>query len=591
MPDHESFSASTEYIEESSPEIPQENTEVTTEPEKPAKQINEKELERRGEGVLSISKAMAEDAPVIDDEPEQTAEEPEWVRKARQYDAKAAHIEELRAKAEAYDSNWHERSILADPDCPVDAIVTLMNRSAHRYYEGEYDDSTLDPMFPRLEAMVASSETSMDDIDYIAFSEELHQLGKNYKEVKKLQKTAQKVIKQSGIEPRHKIQIEVDERKKRKDAKFEEEIKAKSIERATKWAASDSSTSRSNAANEDYCPLDILIKLAIEDSDEYVRQCAARNKNQTPETLKKVTEKALSRKDYAVVQEVLLHQKCTPDLAIKTFGSLPKKWKVDYANVKWTTVKTIKKSTDALIDKIENHPDMPIESLRELKIQYRGAQSPLDSISRAAGKKLRFIRMQHFLGNKVPNPDHFPTEVESEEEMIKRKQGELEKRRQAELLKQQEREAMTVEMLAALKKAKELAKKIGVSDFDTSYSFVGRNRIAIPDTELFVNVDDHHEINPKYLPYLCFVDFSFANTKGLKVSGIDWSETNIHLNPQEVFDKDLSNAKFGDNAFVFTSLKGCNLSGSDISKESESYGFDQAITDEHTKLPPQKKPN
>ena len=71
----------------------------------------------------------------------------------------------------------------------------------------------------------------------------------------------------------------------------------------------------------------------------------------------------------------------------------------------------------------------------------------------------------------------------------------------------------------------------------------------------------------------------------LKVSGIDFSETNINIDPQRVYNKDLSGCRFGDDNIVFKSFEGCNLSGCDISDERESMGIENAYYDENTKLP------
>ncbi|MBP5656724.1 pentapeptide repeat-containing protein, partial [Candidatus Saccharibacteria bacterium] len=58
------------------------------------------------------------------------------------------------------------------------------------------------------------------------------------------------------------------------------------------------------------------------------------------------------------------------------------------------------------------------------------------------------------------------------------------------------------------------------------------------------------------------------------------------IDPQTVFGKNLSGARFNDGATTFGNFEGCDLTGCDLSEELESYGFDQAIMDENTKLHP-----
>ena len=74
----------------------------------------------------------------------------------------------------------------------------------------------------------------------------------------------------------------------------------------------------------------------------------------------------------------------------------------------------------------------------------------------------------------------------------------------------------------------------------------------------------------------------------LKVSGIDFSNTNINIDPQLVYNRDLSNSIFDDNNFTFKSFKGCNLSGTDISKERDSVDYEEAIINDETMLPVKK---
>ena len=69
------------------------------------------------------------------------------------------------------------------------------------------------------------------------------------------------------------------------------------------------------------------------------------------------------------------------------------------------------------------------------------------------------------------------------------------------------------------------------------------------------------------------------------VSGINFLETNFQINPQTVYNKDLSNIVVGDNNIIFGNFNNCILYGADLSREIESLVFDGAYIDESTKLP------
>ncbi len=108
--------------------------------------------------------------------------------------------------------------------------------------------------------------------------------------------------------------------------------------------------------------------------------------------------------------------------------------------------------------------------------------------------------------------------------------------------------------------------------------------IQIPKDILLVEVNDHYEINSEFIGVLKYINFKFISTENLKVSNIDFRDTNIEINPQLVYMKDLSNSLFDDEN-IFGSFDGVNLCGADISKETFLIDIDKAIIDENTKLP------
>ena len=108
---------------------------------------------------------------------------------------------------------------------------------------------------------------------------------------------------------------------------------------------------------------------------------------------------------------------------------------------------------------------------------------------------------------------------------------------------------------------------------------------SVPEEELIVEVDGHREFNKDYIDSLKFIDLSLLDVTNLKLSNLDLRDTNIRINPQIIFNKDLSNSKLSDSNVVWASFKDVDLRGADISDEKESYDIEYAIIDESTKLP------
>lgn len=143
--------------------------------------------------------------------------------------------------------------------------------------------------------------------------------------------------------------------------------------------------------------------------------------------------------------------------------------------------------------------------------------------------------------------------------------------------KLKELEDQMINMLAQIKETSEAYEQL-------SNKKMGQ-RVAIDKDLLLVKVDDHIEFNEKYIPYLKYIDLSIVPSDNLKASGINFIGTNIVINPQAVYNRDLSNSSFGNNNIIFGLFDGCNLSGTNLEDEKESLVFDNAIIDDATRLP------
>lgn len=99
-----------------------------------------------------------------------------------------------------------------------------------------------------------------------------------------------------------------------------------------------------------------------------------------------------------------------------------------------------------------------------------------------------------------------------------------------------------------------------------------------------MKVNDHYEFKSSMIPLLKYIDIGII-PDNVCVRGIDFRGTNIKIDPQTVYKKDLSYASFDDDNISFKSFEGCDLRGTDLSNEKESSIFIDAIIDDKTKLP------
>ncbi|MBP5656891.1 hypothetical protein J6X15_04930, partial [Candidatus Saccharibacteria bacterium] len=472
--------------------------------------------------------------------------------------------------------------IATTPQCPIDVTMDiLMDIYMSRYRSvDEYQfDNFVDAILSRLTEILYNKDTSVDVIEYIADSETLSRIGiiHSYQKAKEVRKLARKIFHQTGATREYKIEDEVSKRKREKKEQELKKRNAEAVERAIACANSPDASFRQKGAESEFCPIDILIKLATEDPSSTVRSSAARNKNQTPDALRAIYKVAISNNDYDLISAVFQNENSPLDISLKSFEELQTRWETMYGRADWKEISVITNAARALVEKIDS-PEMPIEALEELREKYRYAQPPLRQIFVAARNKLTGIHLNNFIGRTVPNPRRFyeenPEPEPSEAEKLEQSQTELEQRRQADEAKKAELQEKSVKLLEALKQVKQLAEEIEASEAEGIHIFAGKHRIGIPESELIIEVDGHRELNPKYLPYINYIDFALLDTANLKVSGIDWSGTNIRIDPQTVFGKNLSGARFNDGATTFGNFEGCDLTGCDLSEELESYGFD-----------------
>ncbi len=170
-----------------------------------------------------------------------------------------------------------------------------------------------------------------------------------------------------------------------------------------------------------------------------------------------------------------------------------------------------------------------------------------------------------------------------EEEKKNVQQQKLQEAKEQEELEQQRNRREYADTLNGIKV---MLKKLAVLQQKT-----GDHRKIIVD-DLLITVDEHKEINPLYinLEMLRFIDFSVVDLRNVKMTGIDFRGCNINLDPQTVYNKDLSNSNFeGLHIDTFMDFTGVDIRGSKFSEDNDprtvdfaSSSFAQALYDDNT---------
>jgi len=132
--------------------------------------------------------------------------------------------------------------------------------------------------------------------------------------------------------------------------------------------------------------------------------------------------------------------------------------------------------------------------------------------------------------------------IEHETELIKKQQLEEARKKLVELNKRKIKE-----------KIKELSQLIQTQ----AYLGIPESKIygSIPITqEVFLkSVNDHYEIDEEFIDIslLRFLNLSLIDFTNVKVRGIDFRHTSARINPQTVYNKDISNCTFDDSNVKF----------------------------------------
>ena len=146
---------------------------------------------------------------------------------------------------------------------------------------------------------------------------------------------------------------------------------------------------------------------------------------------------------------------------------------------------------------------------------------------------------------------------------------------------QKEQELAKKEALAELARALEKIEELKSVPVEVE-------RIAVGN--IFNAVGDHKEVAKVYQSALKYIDLSLVSFKNVDVSGLDFSGTNAIINPQEVYNKDLSCCDFSGIYVdpIMMNFNGVNIRCAKFGSDNDPYTYDMmpnfsgAIYDEQT---------
>lgn len=146
----------------------------------------------------------------------------------------------------------------------------------------------------------------------------------------------------------------------------------------------------------------------------------------------------------------------------------------------------------------------------------------------------------------------YSEELESKKELEKERQELIKKRRE--------------ELFNKINEIVTLTKSLETLGIEPTHLY---GTIPITEDLLLVQVDDHLEINRNIIDasLIRFFNLSLINFNNVKISGIDFRKSKAKINPQIVYNKDISNCIFDDfNISPFTNFDNVIIDNTDFSE-------------------------
>lgn len=198
------------------------------------------------------------------------------------------------------------------------------------------------------------------------------------------------------------------------------------------------------------------------------------------------------------------------------------------------------------------------------------------------------------------NNDEIKKALEEEKERQKQEKEQEEKNRKDQEIKRLKEELQREkEKILQFKKEQEERSKNARKKIEEGFRELRENKgssvAGLIIEDLFIKVGGHREFSSLYINNIKIIDLSYADFTNVKVSGIDFCGTNVTfsnatLNPQTVYNKDLSDCNF-EGIFIspFVDFSGVNIKGAKFSVDSDvrtvdvfNNTFRNAIYDENT---------
>lgn len=110
-------------------------------------------------------------------------------------------------------------------------------------------------------------------------------------------------------------------------------------------------------------------------------------------------------------------------------------------------------------------------------------------------------------------------------------------------------------------KKTEIINKLNDPNSKISQELAKLNRISIDPDALFKVVDDHKKIRKEFLKdnYLQYLDLMLIDFTNVDIQGVDFRNTNANIDPQTVYNKDISGCNFdGIDLGISTDFTGVN---------------------------------
>lgn len=321
------------------------------------------------------------------------------------------------------------------------------------------------------------------------------------------------------------------------------------------------------------CPLELL-NLLVNDSNVLVRKIGVQNKNCSVQTLERIIKFDTNS---TIKKTAIQNPNCTPELLDRLL--MDSDFFIRDAAKKRMEQGQIEINTDFKKSKNEEELDNMILyycELKEKEHQIAKQNKPkimADPTELAMARRMAVSNVGKLdIENNIetissempqvniqnPNTIQNPTAQAHNVNIMIDQESEEDKQFEAAIereLAEEEHSKSPSRLLLTIDKLKR-SNKLFVRKFYHS--------IKVDKDTFLVLVDDHYEIKSEFLSVLNFLNLEEIDTKNLKISGIDISESNLKINPQEVYNKDLSNATLDDKNLVSYNFEGVNMEGTNV---------------------------